>query len=75
MKLEFNFKRGARTPKGKPKVIRLITPEHEAYKIYLRGLELRKEKGLPFTKVLTEAEVKEAIESFKTEKVADANRL
>lgn len=67
---KFNFKRGSKTPKGKPKVIRIITPEHDAYKIYLRGLELRKAKGLPFSSSLTTDEVKEATESFKSEKVS-----
>ena len=65
---KFNFKRGKKTPKGKPKVTRVITPEHEAYKVYQRGLQLRKEKGLPYSYRLTQAELNEAIESLKTEK-------
>ncbi len=67
---KFNFTRGSKTKKGKPKVIRLITPEHDAYKVYLRGLELRKQKGLPYTPNLTQEEVKEAIQSFKIEKAS-----
>lgn len=70
---KFNFTRGKKTPKGKPKVIRMITKEHDAYKIYLRGQELRKVKGLEFSKVLTEAEVKEATESLKNEKEIKTN--
>ena len=68
---KFNFSRGTKTPKGtKPRSTRMITPDHDAYKIYLRGLELRKAKGLPYLSNLTQNEVNEAIESFKSEKVS-----
>lgn len=67
MKTKFNFKRGSKTPKGKPASIRIITKDHDAFKIYQRGLDLRREKGLPFSSVLTDAEVKEAMESLKNE--------
>lgn len=70
---KFYFTRGARTPKGKPKVTRMITKEHDAYQIYLKGLELRQKKGLPFSSKLTTAEVEEAIQSLKNEKVVNAN--
>jgi len=40
---QFQFARGSKTKKGKPQAIRMVTPDHEMYKVYLKGKELQEE--------------------------------
>lgn len=40
------FTRTPRTKKGKIPSIRLVTPDHEAYQLFLKGKELQKQDGI-----------------------------
>ena len=44
-KLAFNFTRGCKTPKGGIRPVRIVTPDHEAYKIYELAHKLQTEAG------------------------------
>ena len=44
MALKFNYTPKSKTPKGSaPRPVRMITKDHDAYKIYLRAKELQDE--------------------------------
>jgi hypothetical protein len=45
--MHFNYTPNSKTPKGtKPLSTRIITKEHSAYKIFLRGKDLQREDGI-----------------------------
>ena len=44
--LRFNYSPGSKTPKGTmPLKTRIVTKDHDAYKLYLRGKELQLKDG------------------------------
>jgi len=46
--MKFNFTRGAKTPRGtKPRSTRMITKDHDAYKIYILAKQLQLADGMP----------------------------
>ena len=45
-RLQFNFAPGSKTKRGKPQSTRIVTPDHEAFKLYQKGKELQIADGI-----------------------------
>lgn len=71
--LRFRYSPGSKTPKGTmPLKTRIVTKDHNAYKLYLRGRELQESYGIHNSRVDPKY-IDMAIEELKQKEQDNAN--
>lgn len=68
MLLRFNYKQNSKTPKGEIPSVRMITKDHDAYKVYLLAQQIQKQETGNYKTNVDKIYIQKAIDQIKNKK-------